>query len=506
MSKKKRYAAGTSVRDYLENPATELQQNQIDLAQAKYEAASNPLTLGLKGLGQAGMAMGLQMGGFGSSMGGQIANQLIPVANSVLASGGQVNSIPVEVEGGEVGQLPSGQMMDFSGPNHESGGINTILPEGTEIYSKRIKVNGKTMAERKKKREKLLAMLQKRLAQRPSDAITKATNKRMGDNLDKEEQADKKLQELFKGVIDRQLAASEQQSMASGGTIQPLPTLGPMPGDYMNQLAIAGPHRQQHIQPIAPLPGLGDYMYEMQVTPPSVDQINTSLRSRLRDMGNQGRAALNQLGQEVNESPITPGDITSMLGVAYSGIAPYLQTLRNRGEDKPNENYYKDFGRQGLETLDSTRGALDQSRDKANSDLELSRQSAIRRNRNGARGVNTARSLDLATQLTTNRGKLDINERYNRAVMDLDTRVAAMQNQQDQMVMRGEAQRDLADRQDTDNYRTQLAQNKVGMGRAFQELGKDMNAISLNKELDYLINQMSIEGYKYDKKKGFYKE
>ena len=80
-----------------------------------------------------------------------------------FAMGGVVTNVPVEVEGQEVGETPSGQMIDFKGPSHEQGGIDVKLPKGTEIFSKRIKVGGKTMAERKKEREKRVLSLEKLL-------------------------------------------------------------------------------------------------------------------------------------------------------------------------------------------------------------------------------------------------------------------------------------------------------------------------------------------------------
>ena len=51
-----------------------------------------------------------------------------------------------EVEGGEAAQTPQGQNIQFNGPDHEEGGIKTNLPEGTRIFSDRLKMGKHTFA------------------------------------------------------------------------------------------------------------------------------------------------------------------------------------------------------------------------------------------------------------------------------------------------------------------------------------------------------------------------
>ena len=51
-----------------------------------------------------------------------------------------------EIEGGETAQTPEGEVMTFEGAKHESGGIPTNLPEGTRIYSDKIKLGKRTIA------------------------------------------------------------------------------------------------------------------------------------------------------------------------------------------------------------------------------------------------------------------------------------------------------------------------------------------------------------------------
>ena len=58
------------------------------------------------------------------------------------------------------------------------------LPEGTDIYSKRIKVEGKTMAERKLARERKIESLMKLIEKNPLDKTLKQTLKKVQENND----------------------------------------------------------------------------------------------------------------------------------------------------------------------------------------------------------------------------------------------------------------------------------------------------------------------------------
>lgn len=51
-----------------------------------------------------------------------------------------------ELELNEQFQMPDGQVGEVDGPSHEMGGIQTNLPEGTRVFSDRLKHNGRTFA------------------------------------------------------------------------------------------------------------------------------------------------------------------------------------------------------------------------------------------------------------------------------------------------------------------------------------------------------------------------
>jgi len=224
---RKKHAYGTPVTNYMETPGTELTENDINIAKAQHAGATNPLAQGLGVAGgfisaNAGM-IGGAMGGAGmempeisdeytqkdpslemDSMGNGQGTQVDPaLAQQVFqfAFGGKV---PVEVDGGEVAETPNGELMEFQGPDHEQGGVDVNLPEGTDIYSKRLRVKGKTLAQRKKIRESRIARVQKQLDANPTDAILKKTHERISASNETEEASDQALQEQANAEMEAQ--------------------------------------------------------------------------------------------------------------------------------------------------------------------------------------------------------------------------------------------------------------------------------------------------------------
>jgi len=207
-----KYSLGTNkrgiLRNYIEDPSTALAENDIAIAKAEQKVDSNPW---LKGLDMAGN-LALQAGN------GPLGGVLQGVNQATrYADGG---TVPVEVEGEEVAETPDGSLLDFQGNSHEVGGINVDLPEGTEIFSKRIKVKGKTLADRKKKREKRVSKLRKKLAGDKLDKITKSTLEKSLANNDKEEQKDQEKQKIAKAIKQMMFANGiDRQSYAFGDTV-----------------------------------------------------------------------------------------------------------------------------------------------------------------------------------------------------------------------------------------------------------------------------------------------
>jgi hypothetical protein len=814
------YATGTGPHGignaYLETPSGELAQNDINVAAGMEAAATNPWTKGMSILGQMAMNYGIK-----NFKGFNFGQEEEATPAPVMAYGGGVGQRNVNVEGDEVGQMPDGKTFEFKGPSHEEGGIDTNLPVGTDIFSDRIKIKGKSMADRKKARIKSVTALEKKLEKNPTDKVLHNTLERVMMNNEKEELKDKKIQQVvgaiqkgfagqfafgtgldgvdptippgtdpvlsvgtgipigdvmpekfqgkyvhhapttvlndeeayyrtFNDVI-RNIFSTEKSRLnadrglvttvfANGGTVgedgvttnpdgtpvepveptvietyegadnyteyqnylkqkqiydtynaentQASQTLGagqpvtvdefkstpgftdftlpegatglvkykgtdytpsskiegnfytrtdtgeiyiPVyenPGDknyavvdspavkeqkYLQQAwqqetaNIQGYVRNTYYDPecncnrveqiplpvgqdiptngtfvpkgdmpppdwrpkepiptfanggtvggippfdvnalmnvlnqlnqvqnlnadsfnldYANTPKLGDPEQPSQGLPPGgikTNFINADVPEEAsglkfmeeipedpfvldpttyatEDKKGTGKVAdyLNKISNNPN-SQITPGNIMGLVGNAISSLAPLTTTLQNRAGDTPNVNYMLNYGDRGLETIDKSKKFVTGTRDTNLKSLEQNKEGARKLNRNSARSLNTKRALDLGVEIAGNEAENQIYSNFANIMAGILGQEAGLQNQQDQVVMSGEANRDIADRQDRDNFYTNMGIGKAAIGEGLQETGKDINAMKQQEVMMNLLNQLSKYGITID--------
>ena len=155
----------------IDSPSQDLEQMKRATEEAMIGSMYDPAVMGLKGLGNMFINTGMSMASQGyangaggdSGMGKFLKNNMGSINSivglgqsaSMQATGGTIDRASINAEGGEVVDTPNGVPVELNGPSHASGGIDLEVPQGTEIYSKRLKgEDGKSMADRKKKREK----------------------------------------------------------------------------------------------------------------------------------------------------------------------------------------------------------------------------------------------------------------------------------------------------------------------------------------------------------------
>lgn len=436
-------------KNYIKSPAQKLTENQIDIAQATLDAESNGLVQGLNMFGSlaSGVGSGLISKGLANGETGFLADNakdleallgILGAANSTFAYGGTV----VEVEGNEVAETPSGKVLKFKGPKHEKGGIKTELPGGTEVFSDRIKIDDETLAKRKLKREKK----EKKFS--GSDNISKNTLNRVKKSNDLQESEDKQLQDLIRLIGEENI-----NKFAVGGTV-------PNIKDFITMLQG------------------GISLNPLQTPSLATPSINPSVSNKTTG------------GNISNLPSLTLGDALGMFGNIYQANSAYKNTLANRASDTPNINPYENFGSDALETNNEAKGLATQIRDKQLQDLEMNRSTLSTRNRQGARGINTMRALDLAGSIAANQGEADIQANYASQLLGLLQQESQLENMRDNAVMSGEAQRDLADRQDKDNFYTNKGANLTDIGRAISQTGRSLNDIKSRDTQGNLVNQL----------------
>ncbi len=508
-----KYAFGNAI----ENPATALYQNQIALAKAKQAGDNNGWAKGFQIFGNLAQQVGGSMmnskgastttlsgeapatEGFGGGINSFMSNNqgnvqsglgMMGAFSQFLAMGGTVPGMPVEVEGNEVGETPDGTLLDFQGPSHENGGMKGLLPEGTEIYSDRIKVDGITMADRKKKREKRSVRLEDLFETNSTDGLIKNALNRTKVTNEIEETNDNKIQEVVKNLLDK----DGVQKYAYGDTVGPdFPR--PAPGGEFEYPSMFNMFNGMVGNAVLPTSEELGFNYGQPTSNPFLTGQSPVTAPNTNAVPGAKTNAFSNLF-----SGITAGDAVGLAGNLVSTFGPMKNTQANRAGDTPNINAFENFGQNGLQTLDQSKQYINQIREQQLKDLALARTSSVRRNNNSARGINTQRALNLATDAQINNAEEQTYNSFAESMLGILSQQAGMQNQIDGTVMQGEQARDLADRQDRDNYFSQLGVDIANKGYGLQETGKDLNQLKENKVTMNLINQLSAYGITVDEK------
>lgn len=504
--KRKKYATGTSIKGLVQNPSEALAQNNLNLDKAMAEAQTSPFSQFMSYMIAASPIISQEF-----------TQNVLPLIKK-MAFGGEVKQVPVEVEGEEVAQTPDGSVMEFNGPSHEEGGIPTSLPEETKIYSKRIKKFGNTMAERAKKRAKKEASLESKLAKNPGDILIAQTLDRIKAINKKAEEQDLALQEAFNNLFNPQEQTAAYGTGKKGlrkyftstnsmGVLKPEDedytemylnkSLIPQSKDPYNILNVVNPVSTPATYNRTIIPDREDTGIEI-VGAKTSSPVSFEKKDGFNTMGStsiseEGLAKMSK--PKVEYTPgITPGDVVGLTGQAISTIAPYMNTLKNRASDRLNENFMQGVGEEALKTYEDSVIALKQNRDKALQDLELMRNTMAQRARSSARGINTSRALDLFSQQELNKKQNEINMAYANQLMEVMMGKAGMQLQTDQLQRAGAQSADTMNRRDQDAFNQNLGRDKANIGFGLQNIGKSMNQLYANKELEKQIDIWKAQG------------
>lgn len=258
MNPRKKYANGTNTagvgpNNYIQSPNEVLNDYNIMLAKADLEVANNklvPIVSMVGGLLQQGLSMAGSVGATGKSglkdnAGALVDKAANPSTDKIMLQGAPgvvaangMNNVEedVEVEGGEMYETPQGEVGEFEGPSHEEGGIplevGQDVEEGTKVYSDRLKVGKETLAERKEKREKQIANLEKIASEPLVDSAVKNATKRKMEAIQREEMADLQFQEQINNMqamadnVIKAFGTSVEgiQKMVAGGVVGDPPT------------------------------------------------------------------------------------------------------------------------------------------------------------------------------------------------------------------------------------------------------------------------------------------
>lgn len=459
----------------------------------------------------------------------------------------------IQTPDGQVAEL-KGPSHEQGGIPMEVGDPNSPLtsdsvPEDSEAFSKRVFKGGKNMADRKMSRERTKESLLSLLDSNKSDIAIKNTVNRKMANLEREEQEDLAFQEmasLFSQVQEFAYGTGRKGiKKYAGGTngIQdptkpwrlPFSTQADMPTEDIvgasftpvysppnkfygkaNDTIAKGIARQNGISPSGelmpevtsifeaipgltlktnPMPtvgGISNTFVGPDGVPVTIGSTNKEVTAKDIPGTTASTDATTTKKEDTKKKGYIPtaGDLLTLAGTAYSAFAPMANTLENRAGDTPNVNEYKDFGKESLDTLARAAGFLTQERDNSNRKVASASRGAKKSGRAGARGINQVRAMDLATDINTTNAQADIDTAFANKTLGLLGQKANLQSTIDQVVMGGEQAADLADRQDRDNFYTQLGKDKASKGEGIQQLGKNVNTMLQNPILMNLLDNM----------------
>ena len=500
----------SNIPNQIENPEQAIADNNIRLSKAQQKAMSNPLTQGLDIFGNIAMQVGSTMmskgisageGEDGKGIAGFLNNNQNFIstllgglnAGASFATGGVAGNKQINAEGGEVVETPGGQPQELQGPSHSQGGIDMQVPSGTEIYSDRlVGADGKTMADRKKAREKQISKIEKLLQKNPNDPALKKTLEKTKQNNDFLDKQDLSQMQFVKDLVDH------TNKFALGGYVDeesPMPIFNNkykdllglfskgLPTDvgttYYPDPMVENMLKDKNTQDLQNLNNTQPEVYAPASTDPE-GKYGNATPAKTRDAKN---FSLNDyLGGT------TFGD---MLGMGANLLGPRAQmnnTLANRNATPVEQNWFKDYGKQALSKIQEQYGLLDDVRDNALSSLEKDRAGSISRNNASARGINTQRALNLATDAAINNNKSDMYSKFAQSMLGVKSQEATQMDRNDQMRMTGEEKRAERELQNTDNFFSDMAKNISDKYRGIGETGK-----SLNKIKEREVTQKNIE-------------
>lgn len=521
-----KYAYGGSAMDIL-SPSDELAKSRRIVDDSIIDSQNNTTVLGLQMLSNAMMGIGsnMAMAGLGQANEANskldVDKQATGVKKFMLNNGSTMNSVagglspllsfamggkvPINVEGDEIVETPQGQTMEMQGPSHAQGGIDLNVPEGTDIYSKRVKgPDGKSMADRKKARERQLNKIQKLVDNNPTDKTLKATLEKTKRDFDLQDKQDVAyMQQLH--------LAKQQQKFAKGGKVNRehydlgSKVLGDYkftPGTDINTTDLLGLNKIL-LNPIKIDTNVWDTSEDSLAKARTITGEKEHILTPEEIAAGQAYDKKQKQGQQSSTSAwdtfkedipsYTIGDLTGIAGQLYSTFANMKNTQAMRDGDTPNVNAFKHYGEDGLKRMEQSEQYVGQQRDNNLQDLELSRQGTINRNSNSARGVNTLRALNLATDSAADKTKAGIYNQFSQLMQNIMQGEAQMMNNRDAQVMQGEQNRDDADRHDRDAYFAQMARDIASTGYGLQNIGSTLNQAKQRTTTNNLMNQMYEE-------------
>ena len=183
-------------------------------------------------------------------------------------------------------------------------------------------------------------------------------------------------------------------------------------------------------------------------------------------------------------------------GTFIKGIAPTIFSAIDAFTTKDNVNAYQDYGREGLETLDTAKRDLNISLNQGKNDITNQVAGAKLANNNSARSLNVARALNLSSDLIGQDAQNKLAAQTSDRRINLDTAIATAENQRDAMVMKGADEKQVRDAEDRSKIISNFSGAAQAIGSSKEHIGKMVNEGNYNDDflstLSALFPNMNI--------------
>jgi hypothetical protein len=570
MNPVKKYANGTGTNgvgpnNYIPSPNEVMSDYNIMLAKADLEVANNKLVpivslvggLMQQGVGMAGKASMAKGGGGKFEVGGGFdeTNKNIDVdainnfnfsssagatLNRGVTAANGMNDVQedVEVEGGEMYETPQGETGEFQGPVHEQGGIpmevGKDIPEGTKVYSDRLKVGDKTLADRKDAREKKIANLEKIASDPLVDSALKNATKRKMEAIQKEEAADLQFQEQvnnMQAMADTMVKAfgtgmQGVQKMALGGIVgdprepkydkkgnltyppnsfeivepeiirepkydkagnltypssqQNLLSLQEDDPNYMGSEKFVG-ERAKPLPALVPTPGMNinlrDSLPSLIGMPNTEDSTaeksEESKLSKYMTMAGEGMPAM--------------GDLVGLFENYLGATSGLKNAAEQRSTDVTHRNVHANAGKESQKMLDNAKSSIEGAKAQAMIKANTTSTGGKKSGRNSARGINQKRGMDWLYDTALQQQLAEISTNAANQVSQIDIQKSGVAMNADQLRGFGEHQAAMANEAAKDAYYTAKGLGLKDQSLGIQYMGENLNDMKENKIFENML-------------------
>jgi hypothetical protein len=197
---------------------------------------------------------------------------------------------------------------------------------------------------------------------------------------------------------------------------------------------------------------------------PSVDNVDPQTSNRIID--------------DLDKEKV-PGDV-GKAGTFIKGIAPTIFSAIDAFTTKDNVNAYQDYGRDGLETLDTAKRDLNISLNQGKNDITNQIAGAKLANNNSTRSLNVARALNLSSDLIGQDAQNKLAAQTADRRINLDTVIANAENQRDSVVMKGADEKQVRDAEDRSKIISNFSGAAQAIGSSKEHIGKMVNEGNYN--------------------------